>query len=184
MDGSGNCAKTPNSGIRARRVHGRFRGAGAIRRQRDAPPHRQLLDQHPPPLAGHREAADDCIHGNEHVVALNRAILKRNVRCGTEEPEADAQARQIQQQQQGRRERDDGLPPVRCGTEEPVGGDQRDHNESGPRQTRATVCKSDNDDRYACEPCESRRTAQQRVVHGLKPQIKSLTPSRSSQSSR
>ena len=38
-----------------------------------------MLDQHPPPLAGHAEPADDGIDRDEHIVSLNGPVLERNV---------------------------------------------------------------------------------------------------------
>ena len=51
----------------------------AQRRQRDTPTLGQALDQHAPTLADVAGAADQLGHRNEHVVALVRAVLERNV---------------------------------------------------------------------------------------------------------
>src|SRR4029077_6678352 len=64
--------------------------AGGAGGQRDAPPHRQLLDQHAPAAAGHLRAADDAVEWHEHVLALNRSVLEGNVERKMAPPDRDA----------------------------------------------------------------------------------------------
>ena len=51
-----------------------FATSGGQRWQRDAPPRSQAFDQHAPALPRHLRAADNPVRGDEHVLALDRAI--------------------------------------------------------------------------------------------------------------
>ncbi len=72
-----------DAGIAAERAIRRLSGCGRQRRQRDAAPCREALDQHAPALPGLVRPADDPLHRDEHVLAEDRAVVERGARIVT-----------------------------------------------------------------------------------------------------
>ncbi len=65
-----------DAGVGPHRAIEHFPAGGGQRRQRDAAPGTETLNQHPPTLAGHGRTTNDPVHGNEHVLTLDRAVHK------------------------------------------------------------------------------------------------------------
>ncbi len=90
----------PDACVGARRPARRLRPSGRVRGKGDAAPHGQLLNQHAPAGSRHLRAPDDHVERNEDVLALDGAVLERNV--DGEVPPSDRHAGGVARDQRAR----------------------------------------------------------------------------------